>query len=98
MGFHGRGLDDVVPPDLCSDLFLKELIFQWSEKWVKILGQHENRSLRNPTRAAHENARYPQQEEVVANVRASAMRYARGLSMQNSLPSGSRSTCQRPPA
>jgi len=24
--------------------------------------------------------------------------YARGLSMQNSLPSGSRSTCQRPPA
>jgi hypothetical protein len=38
------------------------------------------------------------QEAVAARGWASAVRYARGLRMQNSLPSGSRSTCQRPPA
>ena len=29
IGFQGRGLDEVVPPDFCHDLFLKSLIFQW---------------------------------------------------------------------
>jgi hypothetical protein len=29
IGFQGRGLDDVVPPDFYHDLFLKAIIFQW---------------------------------------------------------------------
>ena len=29
IGFQGRGLDEVVQPDFCHDLFLKVLIFQW---------------------------------------------------------------------
>ena len=28
LGFQGRGLDEVVQPDFCHDLFLKTLIFQ----------------------------------------------------------------------
>ena len=27
IGFQGRGLDEVVPPDFCHALFLKALIF-----------------------------------------------------------------------
>jgi hypothetical protein len=29
IGFQGRGLEDVVYPDFCHDLFLKAFIFQW---------------------------------------------------------------------
>ena len=29
LGFQGRGLDKVVQLDLCHDLFLKDLMFQW---------------------------------------------------------------------
>jgi len=29
IGFQGRGLEDVVHPDFCHDLFLKAFIFQW---------------------------------------------------------------------
>jgi hypothetical protein len=40
----------------------------------------------------------PQPEAVAAHVRAAARLSSRGLRTQNSLPSGSRSTCHRPPA
>jgi len=52
IGFQGRGLEKVVQPDFCHNLFLEALTFQRAQKYVPILGQQGSIRPRNPIRAS----------------------------------------------